>query len=86
MFGAVYFASKEYVAKHRTAARTSMVNAEYKKSRGTGTKTPKRNGKKSTRSQIFTTPKLSVANEKNYLPKLQPLDINNLFNFLPPLP
>ena len=80
--------NKEYVAKHRTAARATMGEAEYKKKEAEARALRRQKEKVKKAQEAITLPplKLSGANELFDLPKLQPLDINNLINLLPPLP
>ena len=79
--------NKEYVAKHRTAARATMGDAEYKKKEAEARALRRQKEKVKKAQEAITLPplKLSGANELFDLPKLQPLDINNLINLLPPL-
>jgi hypothetical protein len=80
--------NKEYVAKHRTAARATMGDAEYKKKEAEARALRRQKERARKAQEAITLPplKLSVANELFDLPKLQPLDINNLINLLPPPP
>ena len=80
--------NKEYVAKHRTAARATMGDAEYKKKEAEARALRRQKEKVKKAQEAITLPplKLSGANELFDLPKLQSLDINNLINLLPPLP
>ena len=80
--------NKEYVAKHRTAARATMGEAEYKKKEAEARALRRQKEKVKKAQEAITLPplKLSGANELFDLPKLQSLDINDLINLLPPLP
>ena len=80
--------NKEYVAKHRTAARATMGEAEYKKKEAEARALRRQKEKVKKAQEAITLPplKLSGANELFDLPKLQPLDINQMINLLSPLP
>jgi hypothetical protein len=80
--------NKEYVAKHRTTARETMGDAEYKKEEVEARALRRQKERARKAQEAITLPplKLSGANELFDLPKLQPLDINNMINLLPPLP
>ena len=75
--------NKEYVAKHRTAARATMGEAEYKKKEAEARALRRQKEKVKKAQEAITLPplKLSGANELFDLPKLQPLDINNLIYY-----
>ena len=80
--------NKEYVAKHRTTARATLGDAEYRKKEAEARALRRQKEKARKAQEAITLPplKLSGANELFDLPKLQPLDINNMINLLPPLP
>ncbi len=80
--------NKVYVAKHRTASRATMGDAEYKnkEAEARAQRLQKERTRKTQEAITLPPLKVSVANQWFDLPKLQPLDINNLINLLPPPP
>jgi hypothetical protein len=80
--------NKEYVAKHRKAARATMGDEEYKKKEAEARALRRKKAKAKQVQEAITLPPLKPLdiNELFETHTLKPLDINNLINLLPSLP
>jgi hypothetical protein len=80
--------NKAYVAKHGTNKRETLGDEEYKRREAEARALRRKKEKERKAQQAFTLLPLKplVKNELFDVAKLQPLDINNLINLLPPLP
>ncbi len=80
--------NKEYVAKHRKAARATMGDEEYKKKEAEARALRRKKAKAKQAEEAITLPPLKPLdiNELFDTHTLKPLDMNNLINLLPSLP
>ena len=80
--------NKEYVAKHRKTLRATLGDDGYKKKEAEARALRRQKEKTRKAEQAKVLPPLKSLNisELFDMPKLQPLDINNLINLLPPPP
>ena len=79
--------NKAYVKKHRTNKREELGEEEYKRREAEARALRRQKEKARKQQQAITLPPLKPLeiNELFDISKLQPLDINNLINLLPPL-
>ena len=80
--------NKEYVAKHRKTLRATLGDDGYKKKEAEARALRRQKEKTRKAEQAKVLPPLKSLNVSELfdMPKLQPLDINNLINLLPPPP
>ena len=80
--------NKEYVVKHRKAARATMGDEEYKKKEAEARALRRKKAKAKQAEEAITLPPLKPLdiNELFDTHTLKPLDMNNPINLLPSLP